>query len=121
MEQVDYREALHALEAVTGSFLVPISDRLLLVVKDTPQKRREEEPYAAIIVPLPEPTSQQESDFADHSRAAVVRHSEGGLGQPEEHRGHARLRLQSAAGAPTVSRTCFIPGRKSCSKWTLWR
>lgn len=60
MEQVDYREALHALEAVTSSFLVPISDRLVLVVKDTPQKRREEEPYAAIIVPLPEPTSQQE-------------------------------------------------------------
>lgn len=60
MDQADYREALHGLEAVTGSFIVPISGRLFLVVKDTQQKRREEEPYAAIIVPLGEPTSQQE-------------------------------------------------------------
>jgi general secretion pathway protein D len=60
MDQADYREALHALEAVTGSFLVPISDRLFMVVKDTVQKRKEEEPYAAVIIPLPEPTTQQD-------------------------------------------------------------
>ncbi len=60
MDQADYREALHALEAVTGSFIVPISERLFLVVKDTPEKRREEEPFAAAIVPLPEPTSTQD-------------------------------------------------------------
>ena len=60
MDQADYREALHALEAATGSFIVPVSDKLFLVVKDTPQKRKEEEPYAAIIVPLPEPTTVQD-------------------------------------------------------------
>jgi general secretion pathway protein D len=60
MDQADYREALHGLEAVTGSFIVPISTRLFLVVKDTQQKRREEEPYAAIAVPLTEPTTQQD-------------------------------------------------------------
>jgi general secretion pathway protein D len=60
MDQVDYREALHSLEAVTGSFLVPISDRLFMVVKDTAQKRKEEEPFAAVIIPLPEPTTQQD-------------------------------------------------------------
>jgi type II secretory pathway component GspD/PulD (secretin) len=60
MDQADYREALHALEAVTGSFLVPISERLFMVVKDTAQKRKEEEPYAAVIVRLPEPTTQQD-------------------------------------------------------------
>lgn len=60
MDQADYREALHGLEAVTDSFLVPISERLFMVVKDTAQKRREEEPYAAVIVPLPEPTTQQD-------------------------------------------------------------
>lgn len=60
MDQADYREALHGLEAVTGSFIVPISARLFLVVKDTQQKRREEEPYAAIAVPLTEPTTQQD-------------------------------------------------------------
>ena len=60
MDQADYREALHALEAVTGSFLVPISDRIFMVVKDTAQKRKEEEPYAAVIVPVPEPTTLQD-------------------------------------------------------------
>jgi len=60
MDQADYRDALHALEAVTGSFIVPISDRLFMVVKDTAQKRKEEEPYAAVIVPVPEPTTQQD-------------------------------------------------------------
>jgi general secretion pathway protein D len=60
MDQVNYREALHALEAVTGSFLVPISDRLFMVVKDTAQKRKEEEPFAAVVIPLPEPTTQQD-------------------------------------------------------------
>ncbi len=60
MDQADYREALHGLEAVTGSFLAPISSRLFLVVKDTAAKRREDEPYAAIMVPLPEPTTPQD-------------------------------------------------------------
>jgi type II secretory pathway component GspD/PulD (secretin) len=60
MDHADYREALHALEAVTGSFLVPISDRLFMVVKDTTQKRKEEEPFAAVVIPLPEPTTQQD-------------------------------------------------------------
>jgi len=60
MDQADYRDALHGLEAVTGSFLVPISSRLFLVVKDTPQKRREDEPFAAITVRLPEATTPQD-------------------------------------------------------------
>lgn len=60
MEQADYREALHALEAVTGSFIVPLSDRLFMIVKDTPQKRREVEPTVSISVPLPEPTNLQD-------------------------------------------------------------
>jgi hypothetical protein len=60
MDQADYRTALHALEAVTGSFIVPISDRLFLVVKDTPQKRKDEEPFAAIIVPVPDVTTPQD-------------------------------------------------------------
>ena len=39
MTGVDYRTALHGLEAATGSFIVPLSDLRFLVVKDTPQKR----------------------------------------------------------------------------------
>jgi general secretion pathway protein D len=60
MDDANYREALRGLEAVTGSFIVPISSKLFLVVKDTPQKRKEEEPYAAVVIPLPEPTTTQD-------------------------------------------------------------
>jgi hypothetical protein len=60
MDQADYRDALHALEAVTNSFIVPISTHLFMVVKDTPQKRKDDEPFAAVIVHVPEPTTQQD-------------------------------------------------------------
>jgi hypothetical protein len=57
---VHYRDALHGLEAATGSFIVPITDRVFLVVKDTPQKRTEREPTAAIALRLPEATNPQD-------------------------------------------------------------
>src|ERR1700722_11709939 len=60
IDQADYRETLHALEAATGSFLVPISARLFLVVKDTTQKRHEEEPFVAVMIPVPEATTAQD-------------------------------------------------------------
>ena len=56
----DYRSALHAAEAATDSFVVPISSRLFLVVKDSEQKRREVEPTVAVTVPIPEATTAQE-------------------------------------------------------------
>ena len=60
LKEVDYRDALHGLEAATNSFLVPLSPKLFLVAKDTPQKRQEREPTAAIELRLPESTSQQD-------------------------------------------------------------
>jgi len=60
LKEVDYREALHGLEAATDSFIVPLSAKLFLVAKDTAQKRREREATAAIELRLPEATSQQE-------------------------------------------------------------
>jgi general secretion pathway protein D len=60
MANVDYRDALHGLEAATGSFLVPLTRRVFLVVKDTPQKRTEREPVAAIELHLPEATTPQD-------------------------------------------------------------
>ncbi|MFB3829578.1 MAG: type II secretion system protein GspD [Bryobacteraceae bacterium] len=60
MQQADYREALHALEAATASFIVPLNERIFLVAKDTPRKRTEVEPHVAVAVDLPEPTSVQE-------------------------------------------------------------
>lgn len=61
VEDVDYRSALRALEAATGSFIVPLGPRLFLVVKDTPQKRTEAEPAVALLVSIPEPVSIQEA------------------------------------------------------------
>jgi general secretion pathway protein D len=60
MADSDYRDALHGLEAATGSFLVPLSKRIFLVVKDTPQKRTDREPTAAIELRLPEATNPQD-------------------------------------------------------------
>jgi general secretion pathway protein D len=60
LQGVDYREALHDLEAATNSFIVPLGKKLFLVVKDTPQKRQENEPAAAVEVRLPEVTNQQD-------------------------------------------------------------
>jgi hypothetical protein len=56
----DYRVALHALEAATSSFLVPLTSKLFLVAKDTPQKRSEVEPSVALEVHLPAPTNPQD-------------------------------------------------------------
>ena len=60
LQGVDYREALHDLEAATNSFIVPLSGKLFLVAKDTPQKRQEVEPAVAVEVHLPEVTNQQD-------------------------------------------------------------
>jgi general secretion pathway protein D len=60
LQGVDYREALHDLEAATNSFIVPLSGKLFLVAKDTPQKRQEVEPAVAVEVRLPEVTNQQD-------------------------------------------------------------
>ena len=39
LANADYRDALHALQAATDSFLVPISQRLIFVANDSTQKR----------------------------------------------------------------------------------
>jgi type II secretory pathway component GspD/PulD (secretin) len=64
VKDVDYRDALHALEAATGSFIVPVNSRFFLVVKDTPQKRTEREPTAALEVRLPEAATPQDFNSA---------------------------------------------------------
>jgi len=60
LDQTGYRDALHAAEAATGSFVVPISSRLFMVVKDTEQKRKELEPTVAMTVSVPQATTSQE-------------------------------------------------------------
>lgn len=60
IQNADYRDALRTLEAATGSFIVPLTDRLFLVAKDTQQKRNEVEPVVAITIPFPEPGATQD-------------------------------------------------------------
>jgi general secretion pathway protein D len=60
MERVDYRTTLRALEAATGTFIIPVADRLLFVVADTPAKRQQFERTVALTVPIPETESTQE-------------------------------------------------------------
>ena len=60
LQQADYREALHALQATTSLSSCRSAQRVFLVVKDTPQKRKEVEPSVSISIPLPEPTTPQD-------------------------------------------------------------
>lgn len=57
---VDYREAFHDLEAVTGSFVTPLTQHLLMVAQDTPTKRNALEQTIAVSVPIPQATTAQE-------------------------------------------------------------
>lgn len=61
VEDAGYREALHALESATDSFIVPIADTAMLVAQDTPQKRTEVESDEALSIPIPQRTSVQEA------------------------------------------------------------
>jgi len=56
-----WKDAIRGLEAATASFVVPTSERRLLVVKDTPQKRQEREPYISVTIPIPDTISAQET------------------------------------------------------------
>jgi hypothetical protein len=60
MTGVDYRDALHGLEAATGSFIVPVTNKIFLVAKDTTQKRTEIEPTVTVAVHFPDIFTQQE-------------------------------------------------------------
>ncbi len=61
LQEADYREAIRALEAATGSFLVPISPKRALVVRDNTQKRQELEPTMTVSIPIPHPVTVQEA------------------------------------------------------------
>ncbi len=60
MDDVDYRDALHGLEAATSSFVVPLTGKLFLVARDTTQKRAEVEPHVAVEVHVPETITTQD-------------------------------------------------------------
>ncbi|MBL8294964.1 MAG: type II and III secretion system protein [Bryobacterales bacterium] len=60
LNQATFPEAAAALQASTASFLVPVSERMALVARDTAQKRQELEHTMAVSIPLPHPFTLQE-------------------------------------------------------------
>jgi len=63
LDNVDYREALHGLEAATGTFIVPVTSTMFMVVQDTVQKRTAVEPTVTVMVRVPDAVTQQ--DFTE--------------------------------------------------------
>jgi PAS domain-containing protein len=66
------RQVLHGLSAATGSFIVTLGPRKIMVVKDTTQKRQEREPTVAVLLTLPDPTSTQELQEAARAVQQVM-------------------------------------------------
>ncbi len=56
-----WQEALHALETQANSFLVPVNEKLALVLRDTPQNRTQHSPAMAVAIPIPERMSVQDA------------------------------------------------------------
>ncbi len=54
------REALHALEAATNSFVIPLGPRLFLAAPDTDAKRKELEQEETLSIPIPNVITAQE-------------------------------------------------------------
>jgi hypothetical protein len=69
VEDVRFEDALRTLELQSNSFLVPVNERLALVVRDTTQKRNEMAPVIGISVPIPDRISVQD---AQEMMTAVV-------------------------------------------------
>ncbi len=49
------RNTLLALEAATDSFLIPVSERLIFVANDSPQKRTDFDTNVAVVIHFPRP------------------------------------------------------------------
>lgn len=61
MSDATYDEALHGLASVADSFVVPIGPKVILVSRDTQQKRLDREQVMAVSIPVPERISVQEA------------------------------------------------------------
>lgn len=69
---VDYRQALHDLEAITNSFVIPLSPKLFMVARDTAQKRTDLEQSIVVSVPVPQVlTAQQLTEMVQAVKQAM--------------------------------------------------
>ncbi len=68
----DYREALHDLEAATGSFVIPVTSHLFMVAQDTAAKRTALEQTMSVAVPVPQAlTTPQLTEIAQAVKQAT--------------------------------------------------
>lgn len=72
LENVDYRDALYALQNATGTFVVPITSKVILVVNDNPQKRAEQEMHVTVLIPIPDPVTLQDAQDMTRSVQQVM-------------------------------------------------
>lgn len=61
LEDAGFEEAVRAAQAATGTFTVPLGEKLIFVAADTPRKRADMEPTVAVTIPLPDTASAQEA------------------------------------------------------------
>lgn len=61
LEDAGFDEALYIAGIVTGSFVNPLSEKLVMVIRDTDQKRRDQERTVAISLPMPTAISSPEA------------------------------------------------------------
>ena len=61
MNDLSMPEAFHALETITNSFLVPVTEKLAMVYQDTTQRRNDNAPLVTAEIPIPERISVQEA------------------------------------------------------------
>lgn len=61
LDDVNCGEALRDVSAATDSFVAPLGAKLIMVSKDTPQKRTQNEPTIAVAVPIPDTVSVQDA------------------------------------------------------------
>jgi general secretion pathway protein D len=61
LDETDFEAAVYAWGLVTNSFVIPLSPKLALIVRDTDQKRREQERVVATTMPIPTAISSPEA------------------------------------------------------------
>lgn len=72
MEGADYREALHALQAMTSSFVVPLGEHLFMAVKESQAKRNEVDPDVMVVIPIPQSATVQDAQELARSVQQVM-------------------------------------------------
>lgn len=61
LTNASFEESVYTAGLITNSFLNPLSPRLAMVIRDTDQKRREQERTVAIMLPIPTAISSPEA------------------------------------------------------------